>query len=213
MFSYLSQAFLLGLSVGPACLGYCAPVCVPLLGCEKRANWRDTGRTLGIFLAGRLAGYSLTGLVVGLVGSVFFGEMSPLLWASLRVLMGALLIVFGIYGASNAVNRQTRLEDRGRSVWYAASLGLLTGLNLCPPFGAAILGAAAAASVRISLLYFWAFFGGTAVYFLPLLFIGPFSKMEPFRQVARICLFLGGAWLIVQGGTAVLAWIWGARSN
>jgi cytochrome c biogenesis protein CcdA len=78
-------------------------------------------------------------------------------------------------------------------------LGLLTGLNLCPPFAAAITGAAETASVQNALVYFWIFFVGTAIYFLPLVLISPLTRMEPFRQIARVCMILAGIWLVLEG--------------
>jgi hypothetical protein len=64
-------------------------------------------------------------------------------------------------------------------------------------------GAAAIASIRNALFYFWAFFAGTAVYFGPLLLISPFSRMEAFRQVGRICLFLASIWMIFEVAAAL----------
>lgn len=198
MIARLSEAFILGLSMGPACLGYCAPVCVPLLACERRP-WRAGARMLGLFLLGRLAGYSLVGLLVGAAGTLLLGNINPAVWGGVRILMGLLLILFGLLGDSPRFRWLTRPGGDPASPWFAASLGLLTGLNLCPPFGAAITGAAATASIASALFYFWAFFAGTAVYFVPLLVISPFSRIDALRQIARICLFLAGVWLVFEG--------------
>ena len=194
--------------MGPACLGYCAPVCFPLIGCSQQTRVGQTARLLGIFLLGRLAGYSLVGAIIGLAGSVLLRNMSEVLWASLRMLMGVLLIVFALLNRGPGIAQRTPTCGPGRPFWFAASLGVLTGLNLCPPFGAAIIGAAATASVSNSLVYFWAFFAGTAVYFMPLLLIGPLTKMEPFRQVARVSAMLAGAWLVWQGSVFIVPRIW-----
>ena len=208
MLSHLAQAFVLGLSMGPACLGYCAPVCVPLLGSGEQSNWRATARHLGIFLLGRLAGYTVIGGIAGLAGAFLFREARGTLWGSMHLAMGMMLVLFGALNGT-AKSRQCAMPSpRENPPWFGASLGLLTGLNLCPPFGAAIAGAAATASVQNSLSYFWAFFAGTAVYFLPLIFISPFTRMEPVRQVARICMVLVGIWMIAQGGMTFLAMVW-----
>jgi cytochrome c biogenesis protein CcdA len=113
--------------------------------------------------------------------------------------MGILLIVFGPLADSPGLRWFSRPGGNPSSPWFAASLGLRTGLNLCPPFGAAIAGAAATASIVNALFYFWSFFTGTALYFVPLLVISPLSRMDAFRQVARICLFLAGIWLVLEG--------------
>ena len=184
--------------MGPACLGYCAPVCVPLLGCEQR-KWGASMRVLGLFLLGRLAGYTLAGIAVGVAGTLLLGKISVAAWGGIRVVMGVLLILFGLFSDSPRIRCFSKPPGDSSSPRVAALLGLLTGLNLCPPFGAAIAGAAAAASIRSALMYFWAFFAGTALYFAPLLLLNQFTKIEAFRQVARICLFLAGIWLMLEG--------------
>ena len=184
--------------MGPACLGYCAPVCVPFLACEQR-HWRTSARALGLFLIGRLAGYTLVGIAVGAVGTLLLTGIRPTVWGGIRIAMGLLLIIFGIVSDSPGLRWFSKSPRNPASPWFAASLGLLTGLNLCPPFGAAIAGAAATASIRTALMYFWAFFAGTALYFAPLLILSPFTRIDAFRQVARICLFLAGIWLVLEG--------------
>lgn len=202
MLAQLSEAFILGLSMGPACLGYCAPVCVPLLGCEQR-RWRETGRVLGLFLLGRFAGYSAVGAAAGAAG-MLLQNLSPAFWGTVRILMGIALLLFALYVGGTGIKPLPRPPAKETSRWFAASLGLLTGLNLCPPFGAAIAGAAATASMQTALFYFWAFFAGTSLYFGPLLFISPLSRSEAVRQIARVCLFLAGAWLMIEGLSALL---------
>ncbi len=198
MLTYLSEAFVLGLSMGPACLGYCAPVCVPFLACEQR-HWRAGARVLGLFLLGRLAGYSVVGAIVGMAGTLLLRNVGPAFWGGLRILMGCMLILFGLFSDYAKLRRPARTAGNFPSQWFGASLGLLTGINLCPPFGAAIAGAAAGASVTRALFYFWAFFAGTAVYFVPLLALSPLSRSDALRQIARISLFLAGLWLATEG--------------
>ncbi len=200
MLAQLFEAFVLGLSMGPVCLGYCAPVCVPLLGCEQRP-WKETARVLGLFLLGRFAGYSVVGTAAGAAG-MLLQSLSPVFWGIVRILMGIALLLFAFHVGGTGMNRLPR--PAVKETWFAASLGVLTGLNLCPPFGAAIAGAAATASMQTALFYFWAFFAGTSVYFGPLLFISPLSRSEAVRQIARVCLFLAGAWLMIEGLSALL---------
>ncbi len=199
MWTHLTEAFILGLSMGPACLAYCAPVCVPLIGCEHR-NWKAGAHLLGLFLLGRLVGYSLVGILAGEAGTLLqHSARGAYFQAGLRIVMGALLIIFALrVGASGAGRQVTPGRESSRPL-FGASLGLLTGINLCPPFGAAIAGAAATLSVRGALAYFWAFFVGTAVYFVPLLALNRFTRFDAFRQVARICMILGGCWMSIEG--------------
>ena len=59
------KAFLLGLSTGTLCLGYCSPVFIPLMLAEKREGF---GRKLTPFIQftlGRLIAYVSFGLLAG----------------------------------------------------------------------------------------------------------------------------------------------------
>lgn len=205
MLLQLSEAFVLGLSMGPACLGYCSPVFIPLVAAERHSSWRDTAGIVGLFLLGRLAGYSLVGIVIGILGTFFLTGISAPVWGVVRITMGILMIVFGMTVDGTGM-KWCPAQWRGRkSLLFSAALGLLTGLNLCPPFGVAITGAAATASVAKAVYYFWAFFAGTAIYFVPFVLISPIARKDAFRQVARICLFLAGIWLILEG--AGMLWL------
>lgn len=205
MLPQLSEAFILGLSMGPVCLGYCSPVFVPLVASEKHSSWQGTARVVVLFLLGRLLGYSLVGIAIGFLGALFLTGISAPVWGVVRLIMGLLLITFGMT-VDGAGRKWCPERWQGRkSLLFAATLGLLTGLNVCPPFGAAIAGAAATASVAKALYYFWAFFAGTAIYFIPFALISPIARREAFRQVARICLFLAGIWLILEG--AGIIWL------
>ncbi len=204
MVALLSQAFLLGLSVGPACLAFCAPVCAPYIASETREGWKGSTRILALFLSGRLLGYTLVGAVIGVVGSTVLRFANPRPWGSVRLATGLMLILFGLLSRSPAYKWCPRLPASSRSGAFAALLGLLSGVNLCPPFAAAIAGAVSAASAFHSLIYFWAFFAGTSFCFAPLVVLGRFSRLEAFRLVARICLFLVGVWLALEGGFHLL---------
>ncbi len=204
MLAHVTEAFILGLSMGPACLGYCSPVCIPLLACQRRP-WKDTACVLGVFLLGRFVGYSVVGAVAGTLGTLLLQNLNPAIWSSVRILMGIALALFALVVEAPQTRWFRGLGLKTTSFGFAACMGLLTGVNLCPPFGVALAGAAACASVRNAVVYFWAFFAGTAVYFGPLLLINPFSRSDAFRHVARICLFLAGSWLAAEGIAALVS--------
>jgi sulfite exporter TauE/SafE len=204
MLAFLAQAFLLGLSVGPSCLGYCAPVFVPYLASEEHAGWRATCRVLTLFLLGRLVGYTLVGFAVGLVGRQLPNTAGPWVWGIVRLGLGLLLIVFGFVTGPAGVRWCAGIRRSGKGPSFAPLIGLLTGLNLCPPFAAAIAGAAGTGTSVSAVLYFWSFFVGTSVYFAPLVFLDRLSRLDVLRHVARICLFLAGGWFALEGFLSLL---------
>lgn len=199
MFSHLLEAFLLGLSTGPMCLAYCAPVLAPFIVADKKYNISSKVGLLSLFLLGRLAGYIAIGLITGLMGNAISKYENSSLIAVATIMMGAMLFIFGFLKIFPEV-KLCRLWPGGNSttIW-ALVLGLLTGLNICPPFLAAITGSVALGTVQGSMFYFIAFFVGTSLYILPIVLLGPLSKIESVRNVAQICLILSGIWFIVKG--------------
>jgi hypothetical protein len=85
------------------------------------------------------------------------------------------------------------------SIIWASVLGFLTGLNLCPPFIAAIAGSALTGTVQGSMLYFGAFFIGTSLFIPPLLILGPLSRITSLQHIAKACLILCGIWFTFRG--------------
>jgi hypothetical protein len=73
-------------------------------------------------------------------------------------------------------------------------VGLATGVNLCPPFVAAGVRAAENASLWGALLFFFLFFLGTSVWFVPSVSIGLLRRFEAVSAVARLTLFLLAAY-------------------
>jgi sulfite exporter TauE/SafE len=204
MLEFVAQAFLLGLSVGPACLGYCAPVCVPYLAAEERAGWRATARVLTLFLLGRLLGYTLVGAAVGLVGKQLLSAAGPWVWGAVRLGLGLMLIAYGLLTGPAGLKWCGGIRASGRGSSFSPLIGLLTGLNLCPPFAAAIAGAAGTGSSVSAVLYFWSFFVGTSAYFAPLVLLGRASRLEVLRHIARACLLLAGGWFVLEGVLSLL---------
>jgi sulfite exporter TauE/SafE len=214
MSAYLFEAFMLGLSTGPVCLAYCAPILVPLVVADDEDDNEDkekekdkprkygfsrTLRLLGLFLLGRLGGYLAVGVVTGFMGSRVFNFEEGASQAVITLLIGVLLLVFGLMKNFPRL-KLCKIWPGGRSTaGWGVVLGFLTGLSLCPPFIAAITASAALGSLQGSVFYFLAFFIGTAVYIPPMILLGPLSRVEAVNHVARICLVLTGSWFTFKG--------------
>ncbi len=191
---------MLGLSTGPVCLAYCAPILVPLIVAEdEQHKFFRTFRLLGLFLLGRLGGYIGVGLVTGILGSSIlkFSKGTP--QAVVSLLMGMILLAFGLMKNFPRLKLCEMLPKGRSSVGWGVVLGFLTGLSICPPFIAAVTVSAALGSLQGSLFYFIAFFVGTAIYIPPMVFLGPLSRVTSVNQVAKICLILTGSWFTIKG--------------
>lgn len=197
--SFILEAFLLGLSTGPVCLAYCAPVLVPFVLAAEKYTLVRTVRMLSLFLLGRFVGYMIIGLLSGLVGSKLFQNEGGSLPAIVSLIMGVTLLVFGLL-KNFPEFKLCKIWPGGKSsIIWASVLGFLTGLNLCPPFIAAIAGSALTGSVQGSILYFGAFFLGTSLFIPPLLILGPLSRITSLQHIAKACLILCGIWFTFRG--------------
>jgi sulfite exporter TauE/SafE len=207
--------FLLGLSNGATCLATCAVVLVPLfLGEGRRAA--ENGSLLARFLAGRLAGYLLFGLLAWAANWLILRDSSLRsgIFGAAYVLLAGLMLAYGL-GRLNLIScAVTPRELRARfgrfawlRPWLPALFGLLTGLNLCPPFLAAFTNAALNGTLLGSLLFFLAFFAGTSFFLLPIPLVGLFRqpKMDgiamnsAMQTVGRLAAILMSVFYIVSG--------------
>lgn len=206
--SPLAEAAMLGLASGPACLASCGPVLIPSLAAGSGGP-RAAAGALGVFLAGRLAGYLCFALLAWTAGLAAPAEprARALLFGLVEVALAILLVAYALTTRRRAPAPASRLVTIGERVRPAApaALGLVTGLSLCPPFLAAGARAAQASDLPSALLFFLVFFLGTAVWTMPLLGVGWVNRRSEVATVARITLFLLAAWYACRGAIS-LTW-------
>lgn len=205
MHNYIIESLLLGLSVGPVCLAYCSPIVVPLLSTSQSPKLSVGSLTLFTFLTGRYLGYMLTAMAVGIVGNNIHHYVDGMAFAIISIVLGLVLLFFSIQ-KNFPQTKFCRILKRGNSqTLFLTLLGLLTGLNFCPPFLAAIVGATSTGTVAGSMIYFSAFFIGTVVFFPAMVLLGLLSRIESVRIVANICLMISGFWFVLKGILIVLS--------
>lgn len=196
---------ILGLSSGTACLSSCAPIMLPYMLRNGRTVKRNYLCLLQ-FLSGRLIGYICIGLLAGLIGKAVLKDAvfrNALLGVS-YTLLGAMLIFYNLKAISGscALKRAERLLSiffSRDSLLYPVLLGLVTGINICPPFLVAFTEAASSTGILESVLFFITFFIGTSVFFLPLPFLGLIRKKEAFRIIGELTLYIIAAYYILRG--------------
>jgi sulfite exporter TauE/SafE len=220
------DGFLLGLANGITCVASCAPVMIPLFLGEGR-RVKQNGWLLTQFLLGRLAGYLLFGALAWITGRLIFqaGGPSGVVFGGIYLLMGSLLLIYGLgefvhlpqplkfamaggpslSGSGHSPlacpvpPRQVRQWLRFAPALFPLALGFLTGLNLCLPFIIAFTGAAGQASLLGSVLFFAAFFAGTAVFFLPLPFVGAFQRAQGLRTIGKFAAVIVALYYLYTG--------------
>lgn len=173
---------------------------LPVLASDAKSGISRSTRRLLLFAAGRLFSYLMFGFAFGLAGGVLgrssrLGAIMPYahLFLGLLMVLYATVHSFPHWGFCRLLGPQL---GTGR---YALILGMVTGLNLCPPFLLAATAAAELGRPLSGLLFFLAFFVGTSVWLLPLAFTGLVNRFEPVRVAGRILAAMAGLWFAWHG--------------
>lgn len=224
------DGFFLGLSNGITCVASCAPVMIPLfLGQGQRV--KQNGWLLAQFLLGRLGGYLLFGMLAWITGQLLFQGSGPSGWVfgGVYVVMGILLLLYGLgefislphplnllpAGANSDLTKRNHfgcpVPPRQVRQWlifapalFPLALGFLTGLNLCLPFIAAFTGAIRQGSLATSVLFFATFFAGTAIFFLPIPFVGTFHRVQALRTIGKFAAIFVALYYLYTGAIYIL---------
>lgn len=189
------SGFLVGVSSGISCLGICSPYLIPFLLAEKR-DMKNNIFVILEFLSGRLIAYLITGFATGVAG-VALNEfiVSGKIIGTFMIIAGIMLFLY----SSGMVNLVKFHLLKNIFVRVPFSAGLVSGLNICPPFIAAVTYAISLHDISISIIYFLLFFLGTSVYLFPFIFSGFISKYETARNAGKISGILVAIFVIING--------------
>jgi Cytochrome C biogenesis protein transmembrane region len=208
----LVEPVLLGFSSGLVCLASCGPVLLPALAAAG-GGWRGTGALLGLFLAGRLAGYLGFAAAAWALGLALPlpARSSAWVFGVVHLALAAALLLFVLLPRrpraapcpeGRGLRARVALARRCRA-FAPAAMGLLTGLNLCPPFVVAGVRAAEAPSLAAALGFFVLFFVGTTVWFLPFLGLAPAGRLTAVGTVARFTAVVVAAYYAYLGAVTL----------
>ena len=203
----METALFLGLTSGGACLATCGPLIAAFLAAESN-TWKRNTTLLTVFLSGRLLGY--IGWAVGswLLGWLIFQSAKGLaLFSAADLVLGAWLIYYGIRrpvpshgNCPGATLNSLNSSWSGHQAFFRGGVwGFLSGLQICPPFLTAVAEAARTGSLGGSLLFFFLFYLGTGIWFIPFPFIGTLGRFRQVAQVARFLTLPLGAYFIYSG--------------
>lgn len=198
------EGLLLGLSNGIACLTTCSQVLLPLLLGEGKDTRHNAGMVLQ-FLGGRLLGYLLFAFLAW-AGSRWVHPLTenPLLYGLLYVLLGIMMFAYGFLYQTESCGLQRPARGmpsriRQRMQLFPFGLGLVLGVNLCPPFLAAFAIATRYTHFYQTVIFFLAFFLGTSAFFLPLPLIGWVRKRETGRLIGKLASGIVGIFYLYSG--------------
>jgi len=200
----LPEAFLLGLSTGTYCAMTCAPVALPLVLSEE-STFRSNSIRVLLFMLGRLLAYVAVGVALGAMGAYALSYLDPetahrfsrISWT----LGGAVLTLAGVIYNFPRLKFCVAASKLWKPERGAFLLGAFTGLSMCPPFFAAAARVFGGTDALGGALYFFMFYLGTSVWFLPLFGVSLFGKGLPaLRNVARATMLLLGVYFMVVVG-------------
>jgi hypothetical protein len=152
-------------------------------------------------------GYMIFAAVAWELGAlVSLPPASRLLMMGVVYLLLACVLIWYAYSARRscaqpcADSKLVQIGDQKNcSLAGAAALGLLTGLNLCPPFLVAGIRAAQLGSMATALLFFAVFFLGTSIWFVPFVGLGCIVRNQAVITVARMAMALIALYYLSMG--------------
>jgi sulfite exporter TauE/SafE len=204
----METALFLGLASGGACLGTCGPLTAAFLAAE-RITLKRSAALLTVFLSGRLLGYCAWAVFSWLLGTAAVQHAGgQAAFSAANMVLGAWLIYFGIAQpadhshercAGSILKWADSLVGSRRVFFRGGTWGFLSGLQVCPPFLAAVSGAAQTQSLGGSLLFFFLFYVGTGIWFIPFPFFGTLGRFRQVAQVARFFALPLGAFFFYSG--------------
>ena len=205
MLEPIIKAFLLGLSTGALCLGYCSPVFVPLMLAEQREGFYRKLIPFLQFTLGRFTAYMTFGLMVGWMGSLVV-EKVPRLFIGLSFIgLAILMFLYGLKGGFPNLQLCRVISPLLRRIKIPFAFGLFMGFNLCPPFLLAFTDVFVTGEVYYGLAFFLVFFLVTSVFLFPLIFLGYLSVLPSLRQVAQLAALIISVIYLFLGLTQLLA--------
>ena len=186
----------MGLAAAPVCAGICVPALLPALLSRDDTRVRSHALSVGAFLAGRLLGYAAVGLLFGWLGTRVSGSSFYVASRLARALLGAALLLYAVSETTRAGGFCRAVHRWGTAARFPLLIGLLSGVNLCPPFVAAVEQVASHGGALHGLAYFLVFFLATSLVTVPVFFVALGNIVQALRSIGRVaCALVGIAFL------------------
>jgi sulfite exporter TauE/SafE len=200
MIATLAQGFLLGLATGTTCLATCGPVYAPYLMQYDRSLPKSLLVVLELS-AGRFISYLIVGAAAGLLGRQIDFQEKGLITAAGYSLFSVFLLV-----TTFRTHQRDQCCPTGRWVGIIDRplvLGILTGINICPPFLLALTKAFSGTGPLNGITLFAAFFVGTSIWLAPIAAFGLLGERKLFRAAARWGAVAISSWFLVLAGLQI----------
>ena len=196
----MADSFILGLSIGTACLATCGMIMFPYLMAGS-AGVKKIALDLLVFLITRLIVYFILATVAWYFGQAIFSSavVHNYLPGVLYVFFAGMLIWYSI-----GKNRKKECPasivttiDNHRLV--PVLLGIVSSLGFCPALLIIITKSATQGTLFQSYMAFLAFFIGSSLWFLPLPFAGTIRRKKVIETIGIFATGIAGTIFIIKG--------------
>ena len=189
----MTEAFILGLSSGSACLATCGMVMFPYLMAGS-AGVKRIAADLALFLFTRLLIYFMLATLAWYFGKALFGN--PVVR---NIVPGILYIVFAAMLVWYSISKNRNPDCPAKIVRTVNSrrlvpifLGIVNSLGFCPALLIILTKGATQLTIMQSYLAFLAFFIGSSLWFLPLPLAGRIKRKEILITIGTLATGLAG---------------------
>ncbi|MFH1368442.1 MAG: sulfite exporter TauE/SafE family protein [Elusimicrobiota bacterium] len=182
------NGFLLGLSNNLFCFLNCAVVFIPYALASKNKSYIS----ITLFMAGRLIAYVFFGFAAGYTSLYFDGRIDPLYYHFFTLLMSLWLIAFALGKLNLKLSACAWMGSRFSGKTFPLFLGILMGLNICPPFMLGLSETLQMSSVLKPVVFFLGFYLGSSLWLLVFLFTGKLAQLKFISLSAKIISLLVG---------------------
>jgi sulfite exporter TauE/SafE len=204
----MTDAFILGLSSGSACLATCGMVMFPYLMAGSSGVKRIT-TDLSVFLITRFIAYFILATLAWYFGQAFFSD--PLIR---NIVPGILYIVFAVMLVWYSIDKSRNPACPAKIVKTVNNrrlvplfLGIVNSFGFCPALFIILTKSATQVTIVQSYLAFLAFFIGSSLWFLPLPLAGKIRKREVIKTIGLLATGLAGIIFMIKGITNLIGGI------
>jgi hypothetical protein len=204
----MTEAFILGLSSGSACLLTCGMVMFPYLMAGS-AGVKRIAIDISLFLFTRIVIYFILATSAWYFGQAIFSN--PVVR---NIVPGILYIVFSVMLVWYSISKNRSQDCPAKIVKTVNNhrlvpivLGIVNSLGFCPAMLIILTKGATQNTLIQSYIAFLAFFIGTSLWFLPLPLAGRIRKKEILKTIGVLATGLAGIIFMIKGLTNLIGGI------
>jgi sulfite exporter TauE/SafE len=204
----MTDAFILGLSSGSACLATCGMVMFPYLMAGSSGVRRIT-TDLSVFLITRLVAYFILATLAWYFGQAFFSDpvIRNIVPGILYIVFAVMLVWYSIDKSSNHACPAKIVKTVNSRRLVPLFLGIVNSFGFCPALFIILTKSATQGTIVQSYLAFLAFFVGSSLWFLPLPLAGKVRKKEVLSTIGLLATGLAGIIFMIKGITNLIGGI------